>query len=219
MRITYIAVLLLLLGGCGSGEEERDDDIEARLPHVDAPLDTVRVIQTTEDTSVVEIASGADLAEPAWKSLHAQGLPDPKRLQFTRYENAAYNYSIAYPDTLLNEVQLIGNDRGMEFASSDNEVRMLVFAVEASTREDLDAQYRSALENPEAQIIYRARDENWYIVSGSDGDEVFYEKSLADAGVLKTFRMQYPASQKAYYDAVTAIMSASFSSGHAASPN
>lgn len=217
MRISYIAVLLLLLGGCGSGEEETEDGVEVRLPHVDAPLDTVRTIQTTEDTSVVEIASGADLAEPAWRSLDARGLPDPKQLQFTRYVNAAYNYSIAYPDSLLKEVQPVGEVRGMEFASPDNEVRMLVYAVEASTREDLDAQYRSALENPEVQIIYRARDESWYIVSGSEGEDIFYEKSLSDAGMLKTFRMQYPASQKAYYDAVTAIMSASFSSGRAPS--
>ena len=210
MKKGNIAAILVICAGCGGDPGDRARDDLVRLPHVDAPLDTVQVIETTGDTSMVEIASGAELAEPPWKTLSERGLPDPKQLRFTRYENPAFGYSIAYPDTLFHEVQPIGDNRGMEFASPDNEVRMLVYAIEASTREDLDAQYRAALADPDAQITYRARDENWYIVSGREDDDIFYEKSLSDQEILKTFRIEYPASQKAYYDAVTAIMSASF---------
>lgn len=184
--------------------------MELRLPHVNAPLDTVNVIETAPDTGSVEIASGAALAEPAWTNLETGGLPDPKLLHFTRYENAAYLYSIAYPDSLLRQVQPVGENRGAEFASPAGDVRMLVYAAEESTREEMDAQYRSALGSPGATIIYRARDDDWYIVSGEEGEQIFYEKSMSHGGMLKTFRIQYPAARKAYYDAVTAIMSASF---------
>lgn len=211
-RYALLIALVALTAACGGPEQPAEDVVDARLPHVNAPLDTVSVIESTQDTSVVEIASGAEMAEPAWKNLDLRGLPDPKELHFTRYENQQFNYTLAYPDSLLKMVQPVGDNRGMEFASARGDVRMLVYAIEASTREDLDAQYRAALNNPESSVLYRARDENWYIVSGMKGSDVFYEKSISDGDMLKTFRIEYPASRKDYYDAVTAVISASFRS-------
>ena len=212
MRHAILIAIALLVAACGGSADSVEEIVEKRLPHVNAPLDTVNVIETTQDTSVVEITSGAEMAEPAWKTLDLRGLPDPKELHFTRYENPDYNYSIAYPDSLLKTVQPVGENRGMEFASPRQDVNMLVYAIEASTREDLDAQYRAALNSPETSVLYRARDENWYIVSGKKGDDIFYEKSISDGGMLKTFRIEYPSARKDYYDAVTAIISASFAS-------
>jgi len=204
--------LTLLIAACGGDGSDPSGDQTHRLPHLSAPLDTIQIIETTADSGLVEMASEASLEEPGWMSLSIRGIPHPKDLRFSRYENRAFGYSIAYPDTLLRMVQPVGENRGMEFASSDGSVRMLVYAVEASTREDLDAQYRAALSNPDVEVTYRARDQNWYIVSGQEGAEIFYEKSFSEDGVLKTFRIEYPAAEKAYYDAVTAMMSASFGS-------
>jgi hypothetical protein len=66
------------------------------------------------------------------------------------------------------------------------------------------------LTNPEALVTYRARDEEWYIVSGRQGDHIFYEKSALDGAVLKTFRIIYPPENRSYFDAVTAVMATSF---------
>lgn len=199
------------LVGCG-GEIGSDEELaEGRLPHVEAPLDTVQVIETRADTGGVVVGnSGAAIAEPAWTRADLAGYPDPKKLHYVRYTNPPFNYSIAYPDTLLKPAGPIGETRGMEFSSTAGDVRMLVYAIETSTREDLNAQYQTVLEDPEVQVTYRARDEDSYIVAGRKGDEIFYEKSLSSEGMLKTFRIQYPVSKKAYFDAVTAMMSASF---------
>jgi hypothetical protein len=119
-------------------------------------------------------------------------------------------FSIAYPDTILKPGELIGEGRGIELGSREGDVRVLVYGVEKSTQDDLEVQYRTVLGDPETQVTYRAREETLYIVSARHGDEIVYEKSVLQNGVLRTFRIHYPASKKSYFDGLTAIMSASF---------
>lgn len=210
IRPTIAVLILCILGACRSRDDGPSGAPEARLPHVTAPIDTTIVIETRPDTATVASTSEAGLQAPAWTDASFRGLPEPKALHYTRYVNDAHGYSIAYPDTILKPGEPIGEHRGLEFTSPAGRIRMLVFAVDATTPEDLNTQYRAALADPETVITYRARDDRSYIVSGARGEDVFYEKSISDGETLKTFRMQYPAANKAYFDAVAAIMSASF---------
>lgn len=207
LDLAALAVGCMMWTGCGGGEEDA-----VQFPLVSAPLDTVGVVESTAraDTGVVATAAEVDLARPEWENVRMRGYPPPKALDFVRYENPAYGYSLAYPDTLFGPVQVIGEGRGMEFSTSDSTSRVLVFADEESSQDDFEEQYQAALLQPEGQVMYRARESSWYIVSGRVGERVFYEKSVLSEGVLRTLRVEYPADRRAYFDAVTAMMSASF---------
>lgn len=195
--------------GCGGGAE--DDDVD-RLPLVNAPLDTIGVVETvaTPDSGVVASSAEIDLAEPDWITATLPGFPPAKDLKYTRYENSQYRYSLAYPDSLFGPVQPIGEGRGMEFSTSDSTARILVYADEESSQDDLEEQYHTTLQQPDGRVTYRARESTWYIISGTANERTFYEKGVLSEGMLRTLRIEYPASRRGYFDAVTAVMSASF---------
>ena len=202
-------VLCALFAGCGGGAE---DDGVMWLPLVDAPLDTLNVVESIEvpESGVVATSADVDLAEPEWLKARLPGYPPVKALQYVRYDNPQYRYSLAYPDSLFGPVQPVGAGRGMEFSTSDSTSRILVYADEESSQDDLEEQYRNALRHPDGRVTYRARESSWYIISGIANERVFYEKSILSRGMLKTLRIEYPASRRDYFDAVTAVMSASF---------
>jgi len=208
LLIVYVAVLL---AACGSGDNRENGDV-LRLPLVYAPLDTLQDLESrpTDDSGIVATSSDVDLSKPAWLTARLSGYPPVKTLRYVRYENPQYGYSFAYPDTLFEPVQPIGEGRGMEFATKDSSSRILVFAIEDAGREDLERQYQAALSDLEARVTYRARDEEWYIVAGTQRNHVFYEKGILGGGRLKTFRINYPPRNRSYFDAVTAVMASSF---------
>ena len=208
LLLVFVAVLF---AACGGGENRDKADV-VRLPLVYAPLDTLQGLESrqTDDSGIVATSSDVGLSKPAWLTARLSGHPPAKALRYVRYENPQYGYSFAYPDTLFEPVQPIGDGRGMEFATRDSSSRILVFAIEDAGREDLERQYQAALSDLEARVTYRAREEEWYIVAGTQRDHVFYEKGILGGGRLKTFRINYPPENRSYFDAVTAVMASSF---------
>lgn len=210
MRRGLIWLLLFLTASaCGRSSESERGASSGRLPYADAPLDSLDDFSPRLDGEVVATEPGSTSTGAAWDELTLRGFPPPGRLSFIRYTNARFGYSIAYPDTLLKPSGPVGEDRGMSFVSSREDVRMMVYAIERDSFEDLSAQYEAAVRDGNGRITYRARDDDFYVVSGRQDGEVFYEKAVSGGGAITTFRMHYPLDDKAYYDAVAALIAAS----------
>ena len=84
------------------------------------------------------------------------------------------------------------------------------------------AQYRdSVLKNLDAGsvVTYQAQGRtdgnDWFVISGTKGDDIFYEKHrLSYRGeMIEGLIISYPASMKATYDPIVARMAKSFRSG------
>lgn len=204
----FISIIAFFLTSCGDGTDPADE-AAARLPLVTAPIDTLKEIQAEPDSNMIEADGDERLQRPSWTSAELAGYPPPSRLVFSRYRNEQYGYSVAYPDTLLRQTAPVGEGRGMEFTSSLGGVGMLVYAMEGRSYEDMDEQYEDILEDPALDVTYRARDENFYIVAGRQGEASFYEKAVSAQGRVITLRLEYPAERRAYFDAVTALIAAS----------
>lgn len=203
-----VLICVLILTTCSCGRETEPDSAAGRLPYAGAPLDT---IESDEGPGgdVLPVDRDEALPDFEWEDLTWSGLPSPGELPYVRYTNERFGYSIAYPDTLLTPDEPVGEDRGMTFISSSGDLRMMVYAMERDSYEDLAAQYRTAVEDPESRITYRTQDDDLYVVAGGRGTDAFYEKGVAGGGTITTFRMHYPAEDKAYFDALAALMSAS----------
>ena len=131
------------------------------------------------------------------------------------YRTDRYRTAIDYPDRLIPQPPPDNND-GRAFKSADG----ADFTVCASYNAlDFDlAKYRAfILENlaPGAAVTYQAHGDDWFVVSGMRGADIFYERHLLSHGgeMTEDFVISYPAALKSTYDPIVARMAKSFRSG------
>jgi hypothetical protein len=131
------------------------------------------------------------------------------------YQNDRYGTTIDYPRS-FRPLPPPGSDDGREFKSADGG-DFMVFASFNALDFDL-AKFRDfTVKNLAAGsvVTYETRGENWFVISGTRGDAIFYERHLLSHGGQMTegFVMSYPATLKQTYDPIVARMAKSFRSG------
>ena len=130
------------------------------------------------------------------------------------YQNDRYG-TIDYPDLFKAEPPP-DNDDGRRFKNADG----AEFAVSASYNAldfDLAGLQQFTLKDldPGGAVTYRAHGDDWFVISGTKGDGIFYERHLLSHRKQMTegFVMSYPARLKQIYDPIVARMAKSFRSG------
>jgi hypothetical protein len=131
------------------------------------------------------------------------------------YQNDRYGTTIDYPSTFKPQPPP-DNDDGRVFKSADG-ADFRVFASYNALDFDL-AQYRDFTVkhlDAGAVVTYQADGNDWFVISGTKGDKVFYERHLLSHGEQMTegFVITYPASLKQTYDPIVARMAKSFRPG------
>jgi len=131
------------------------------------------------------------------------------------YQNDRYGTTIDYPD-IFKPQRPPDNDDGRDFKSADG----ADFWVAASYYVlDFDvAKYRDFIVknlDPGAVVTYQARGDNWFVISGTKGANIFYERHMLSHGaqLTESFAISYPASLKQTYDPIVARMAKSFRPG------
>ena len=134
------------------------------------------------------------------------------------YRNPRFGTSIEYPDRFRPGRQP-ENGAGLGFAGADgasfsvwgshNALEHNLAGLEAFTREN-----RSAGE----RITYDARGSDWFVIAGTAGDQIFYERYLLShrGAIVNGFAIRYPARLRKEYDAIVTRMSRSFRAGRGA---
>ena len=131
------------------------------------------------------------------------------------YHNDRYGTTIDYPDSFKPQPPPDSDD-GRAFKSADG----ANFIVSASYNA-LDfnvAKYRDFIVknlDPDAKVTYEAHGDNWFVISGTKGADIFYERHLLSHGAQMTenFVISYPAALKQTYDPISARMAKSFRPG------
>ncbi len=129
------------------------------------------------------------------------------------YQNDRYGTTIDYPDVFKMQPPP-GSDDGRAFKSADGAdftVSASYFALDYTI-----AKYRDYIVNnldAGSTITYETRGKNWFVISGTKTDSIFYEKHLLSHGMNEDFVMSYPASRKEIYDPIVARMAKSLRSG------
>lgn len=131
------------------------------------------------------------------------------------YHNDRYGTTIDYPD-FFKAQRPPDNDDGRAFKSADG----AEFSVYASYNAlDFDvAKFRDFIAknlDPGAVVTYQAHGGNWFVVSGTKGANIFYERHTLshDAQLTESFVISYPAALQQTYDPIVARMAKSFRSG------
>lgn len=135
--------------------------------------------------------------------------------QWLTYHNDRYGTAIDYPDQFKPEPPPDADD-GRKFKDAQG----AEFAVYASYNA-LDfnlAKYQDfVLKNldPGEVVTYQAHGGNWFVISGTKGDSIFYQRHLLSHGgqMTEAFSITYPAAAKLSYDPLVARMAKSLRPG------
>ena len=136
-----------------------------------------------------------------------------QRVTFRTYQNARYNYAIAYPSTLAPQGESDNGD-GQAFRSHDGTVELRVWGSHNISNQTLKEAYAEAIaeigSTGGGYAKYKFLGRDFFVVSGPQGGRIIYQKTIFRGDVIKTFRIEYPMASQATYDAITARVSRSF---------
>jgi hypothetical protein len=131
------------------------------------------------------------------------------------YHNDRYGTTIDYPD-MFKARRPPDSDDGRDFKTADG-ADFLVAASYNALDFDLPKYRDFIIKNLNAgQVVtYQASGDNWFVISGTNGTGIFYERHVLSHKTQMTeeFYMSYPASLKQTYDPILARMAKSFRSG------
>jgi hypothetical protein len=116
-------------------------------------------------------------------------------------------------DVLAPERRAEGGD-GEVFVGARGQARLLVGALENADGHSV-ASYMSYIRRqsyPAYDIDYAPRGRTWFVLSGEDGANVFYEKVMFSCGgrLISSFALIYPIGSKAQFDPIVEGIEKSF---------
>lgn len=166
------------------------------------------------DSMIIQKQESKEIENP--KTTHE--IQDKSNLKYDSYTNARYGYSVLYPTNLEKKSESENGD-GREFNSSEG-FNMLVYGSNDASvlGKSIDEMYKEELKEHK-DVTYKVKKKNWFVVSGYDGDYIFYVKKYAGTGSTNTLFFKYPSNLRdKYYDVVT-VISKSFKEGNLDSAN
>lgn len=127
------------------------------------------------------------------------------RTGFNKYCNSRYDYCIDYPILLIPQDESHNGD-GRKFVSDDLKTEMTIFA--SNYPNSLKSYLSISSENK--NITYKVVKNNWYVISGYENGLIFYQKTVFNNGIFKTFHLTYPKSIKKDFDFYLPLIVKSF---------
>lgn len=111
---------------------------------------------------------------------------------YQTYHNERFDYSISYPANYLVMEPPPANGDGRNFVSKDRRVEMVVYGHHNALEESLDEIYEAEFQGEKAkrEITYKVLKKKWFVISGYDGQKVFYQKTFLKDDVIKTFHIE-----------------------------
>ena len=133
--------------------------------------------------------------------------------KYSTYNNARFGYSIQFPLDLLEMQGEADNGDGATFISKDGSAEMRVWGQNNALNRSVRDEYAEALKRADTTFTYKSLLKNGFAVSGTSRDKIYYQKTLyrpGKGGVFYTLTIEYPAAERAKFDAVVQRIVKSF---------
>jgi len=188
-----ILVFLLMLGfvACneGSGDNSGNDEL----------------IEAEDDTQNTDQASSEDEIDPAdqplaiWKSYH----------------NERFDFCVEYPSNFLTPQGESQNYDGNVFVNANGSSEMRASGIFNALSETVEDAYERATEDDtyyedERKITYKRQKDNWFVLSGTYYESIFYVKTALVRDTFYTLYFEYHPSEKEEFDAIIERNSSAF---------
>jgi hypothetical protein len=139
------------------------------------------------------------------------GASPPERYQ--SFRDTRLGVDGEYPPSVFPNAQEYGD--GRKFTSPDGACRFHLTTGEnqlSATAKDIEKLSEQYYRDKGISIAYGRAADRWYVVSGIDGSDIFYEKGVLsrDGKRIAVLLIQYPAASKAFFDPIVTRMSHAF---------
>ena len=128
-----------------------------------------------------------------------------RRASWTSYSNSRFLFTLSYPADVFSITES-ADDNGAVLVSTDGRARLRIFAAKNVTGKTLSEYRRFLLQNryEDVSIDYAPRSKLWFVLSGTQGEEVVYEHVgfSCDGASLHGWQMTYPAHERTFFDLV-----------------
>ena len=134
-------------------------------------------------------------------------------LVFERFSHQSLGATVCYPIRVFPVMSPIAG--GFRFTSDDGlswfSVSSAALSRETLIHDVMDSAKRSLLAKA-ASITYERSKENWFVLSGHDGDRIYYQRTAISSASSEasTLFIDIPTEQKPFYQDIIARMSWSF---------
>ncbi len=132
--------------------------------------------------------------------------------EYLVYNNYRYGFSIDYPKDFKKGNPPTNGD-GLDFCSNDGMVKLLAYGSNNLRNENLKQHYDLTLSNIKGNITYKVLENNWYVISWGDNNNIYYSKTFMGRGSLNCFIFSYPKNQDINYNSITTHINNSFKPG------
>lgn len=136
---------------------------------------------------------------------------------FETYCNSRFGFCIDYPSNKLIPQDESANGDGQIFTSEDTESTLWVyrdFRDNAGIEEEfnIESAFESDIQtnDPNHSITYKKLGSDYYVVSGYNEGKIFHQKTMMTDKGLATSLIEYPESEREYYDKVSETIFTSF---------
>ncbi|NJO23709.1 MAG: hypothetical protein HC868_13270 [Sphingomonadales bacterium] len=134
------------------------------------------------------------------------------------YRNERFGFELAYPSAIFEPGEAPEGGQGMVFISRDGAAQLLVSAGQNTTGETLGSYRRFVLSKTyaDARIEYAPVRDSWFVLSGTNGDTMFYERITFRCGgkVIYGWQMTYPVAERRTYDPIVEAVHRSYRPGN-----
>ena len=125
---------------------------------------------------------------------------------WSAYTNERFGFSFRYPADLFQAERRSEAGDGEIFVGVRGHGRLLVGTLE-NTEGHTVASYMSYIRRTSYanyKLDYAPRGQTWFVLSGENGQNVFYEKVMFSCGsrMISSFALIYPVASKAMFDPV-----------------
>jgi hypothetical protein len=139
------------------------------------------------------------------------------------YVNDRFGFSFRYPAGVFEPERATEAGDGEVFAGVRGHGRLLVGAFENADGHSV-ASYMNYIRREsysDYDIDYAPRGQTWFVLSGENNQNVFYEKVMFSCGgrIISSFALIYPAASKAMFDPVVEGIEKTFRPGQNCGPH
>ncbi|MEL7050460.1 MAG: hypothetical protein AAGM45_01575 [Cyanobacteria bacterium J06588_5] len=132
----------------------------------------------------------------------------PEDVAYKRYRSDRFNYAVLYPADLLSLQDNTGGQVEV-FRNEANSILLRIYGIRVAAPDSLARRYEQA--STGRNVTYRIIEaDDFFVVSGTDDGQVFYQKTYLEDGVFKVLELQYDEELRQVFGPIARVIGDSF---------